>query len=350
MMSIFKKIIIFYFFISIAAILNNGCLEDVIPPPFTGELNKTAEMLIYFEERGDFPNSNLAPALIEAQDVFDNIDNYLIVDLRTQDEFLIGHIENSINITTDSLYDYITDHHNSGYPKIVLVSKNGQGSAYYASLIRLAGFDKVYSLKYGMASWNIDFADEWLNAIGDDPDVFTFTNDIYPKNELTVLPNPPIDNPNASIEEIIQGRIKKIVNEGFNFTNSYRIGLLAVGNAYLICYGKTKLYGASLSGTLGGLGHPEGTVSYFDSPFFEFRSINFLQTLPNNSDIVIYSYNGQLSACMTAYLKILGYKVKTFLFGANSLFYSRMITTGELVDFAFTSSNIMNFEYVIGNQ
>ena len=334
----------------ITLIISNGCLEDITPPPFTGELNKTAEMLVYFEEQGDFPNSNLAPALIEAQEVFDNIDNYLIVDLRTQDEFLVGHIENSINITTDSLYDYVADHHNSGYPKIVLVSKNGQGSAYYASLIRLAGFGKVYSLKYGMASWNIDFADEWLNAIGDDPDVFTFTNDIYPKNELTVLPNPPIDNPNASIEEIIQGRIKKIVNEGFNFTNSYRTGLLAVGNAYLICYGKTKLYGAPLSGTLGGLGHPEGTVSYSDSPFFEFRSINFLQTLPNNNDIVIYSYNGQLSACMTAYLKILGYKVKTFLFGANSLFYSRMITTGELVDFAFTSSNIMNFEYVIGNQ
>ena len=282
--------------------------------------------------------------------LFDNLDNYLIVDLRTQDEYLVGHIENSINITTDSLYDYIADHHNSGFPKIVLVSKNGQGSAYYTSLIRLAGFGKVYSLKYGMASWNIDFADDWLNAVGDDPEVFTFNNDNYPKNELTDLPNPPIDNPNAPIEEVIQNRIKKIISEGFNFTHSYTTGLFAVGDAYLICYGPTILYNAPIQGTLGWLGHPVGTVKYFDSPFFEFRSINYLQTLPNNSEIVIYSYNGQLSACMTAYLKILGYKVKTYLYGGNALFYSRMITTGELVDFAFTSSNIMNFEYVIGNQ
>jgi rhodanese-related sulfurtransferase len=350
MKNIFNKKILTALSVTIAVILINGCLEEVTPPSFTGELNITAEMLGYIEEQGDFANSNLAPALIEAQVVFDNIDNYLIVDLRTQDEYLVGHIENSINITTGSLYDYIADHHNSGFPKIVLVSKNGQGSAYYTSLIRLAGFGKVYSLKYGMASWNIDFADDWLNAVGDDPDVFTFNNDNYQKNELTDLPNPPIDNPNAPIEEIIQGRIKKIIGEGFNSTHSYTTGLFSVGNSYLICYGPTILYNAPIQGTLGWLGHPEGTVQYFDSPFFGFRSINYLQTLPNSSNIVIYSYNGQLSACMTAYLKILGYKVKTFLFGGNTLFYSRMITTPGLMEYAFTSSDIINFDYVRGNQ
>lgn len=334
----------------ITLIISNGCLEDITPPPFTGELNKTAEMLVYFEEQGDYPNSNLAPALIEAQEVFDNIDNYLIIDLRTNDEYDAGHIKNAINISADSVLTFIQNNNDSTLSKVIIVSKNGQSSAYFTCLLRLAGYDNIYTLNYGMASWNIDFADDWLDAVGDDPNVFTFTNDIYQKNGRTVLPNPPIDNPNASIEEIIQGRIKKIINEGFNVTNSYCTGLLAVGDSYLICYGKTELYGAPLSGTLGGLGHPEGAASYSDSPFFEFRSINYLQTIPNNSDIVIYGSNGQLSACMTAYLKILGYKVKAILFGANTLFYSRMITTGELMDFTFTSSNIMNFEYVIGNQ
>ena len=123
----------------------------------------------------------------------------------------------------------------------------------------------------------------------------------------------------------------------------------SVGDAYLICYGKAELYGAPLSGTLPELGHPEGTVLYSDAQFFEFRSTNYLQTLPNNNEIIIYGYNGQLSACMTAYLKILGYKVKTFLFGGNTLFYSRMITTPELMDYTFTSLDIMNFDYVVGD-
>jgi len=336
--------------VSIEAILISGCLEEITPPSVTGELNVTAEMLIYLEGKGDYANSNLAPPLITAQEVFDNLDKYLILDVRSQDEYLSGHIENSINITADSLYNYIADRHNSGYPKIVIASKNGHSSAYYATLLRLAGFINVYTLKYGMASWHINFAYEWMNAVGDYVHVDSFTNAGYPKNERTALPNPPIDNPNALIDEIVQGRIKKIINEGFNFTNSFSTLLFPPGNPYLICYGNSTLYTATKFGTLGTFGHPVGTVQYFDSPFFEFRSIHFLQTLPNNREILIYSYNGQLSASMTAYLKILGYKVKTYLFGANSLFYSRMITTDELMDFAFTSSNIMNFEYVIGNQ
>jgi rhodanese-related sulfurtransferase len=348
-MTIFQKKILTALSISIAAILIYGCLEEVIPPSFTGELNVTAEMLVYLEQQGDFANSNLTPPLVTALEVFDNLESYLVLDLRTQDEYLMGHIENSLNITTDSLYDYIANHHDSGYPKIVLTSKNGQASAYFASLLRLAGFFKIYTLKYGMASWNIDFADEWLNAVGDHDSVYTFKNDTYPKNELAALPNPPIDNPNVPIEEIIQSRIKKIIDEGFNFTHSYCPTLSAVGNALLICYGQAKLYNAPIQGTLGYFGHPVGTISYLDAPDFELRSTNHLQTLPNNSEIVMYSYNGQLSACMTAYLKILGYRVKTYLFGGNALFYSRVITTPELMDYAFTSSEIMNFDYVVGN-
>ena len=332
----------------ITLIISNGCLEDITPPPFTGELNKTAEMLVYFEEQGDYPNSNLAPALIEAQEVFDNIDNYLIIDLRTNDEYDAGHIKNAINISADSVLTFIQNNNDSTLSKVIIVSKNGQSSAYFTCLLRLAGYDNIYTLNYGMASWNIDFADDWLNAVGDDPEVFTFTNDIYPKNELTVLPIPPVDNPNAPIEEIIQARIKKIINEGFTNEKAYRENLNNITGIYLICYGSRSLYYSPR--TLSEFGHPAGTIWYQESPLFDFRSINFLQTLPNNSDIIIYSYNGQLSACMTAYLKILGYNVKTFLFGANSLIYSRMITLGELMGYAFTSANIMNFEYVIGNQ
>jgi rhodanese-related sulfurtransferase len=348
-MNIIKKRIIVSLTISMAAILIIGCLEEVIPPPLTGELNITAEMLGYLEQQGDFANSNLAPPLVTAREVFDNLNNYLIIDLRTQDEYLLGHIENAVYIATDSLYVYIANHHDSGYQKIVLASTSGQASAYFATLIRLAGFVNVYSLKYGMASWNIDFAEEWINAVGDDPNVFTFTNYNYPKNELVDLPSPTIDNPNVPIDEIIKSRIKKTISEGFNHSHSYSKSLSSHYDDYLICYGPAKLYAASMNGTLGGLGHPQGTVQYFDSPFFEFRSVNYLQTLPNNSVIVIYSYNGQQSACMTAYLKIIGYKAKTFLFGGNALFYSRMITTGELMEYAFTSSDIMNFDYVVGN-
>ena len=326
-----------------------GCLEDITPPPYTGELNTTAEMLLYFESKGDFINSNSAPPLVIAEEVNNNLNSYLIVDLRPNDEFLAGHIPNSINIFFDTLYNFIDAHHDSNFSKIILVSKNGQSSAYYASLIRLAGYDKVYSLNYGMASWHIDFADGWLNAIGDAQNIADYTNYQFPKNEFSVLPQIAFNNPNSSIEENIKKRIQDIIKAGFNVNKEYFVDLSIIVDDYLICYGKASFYGARLNGVLGGLGHPVGTVSYEDSPFYHFKSTNYLQTLPNDKQITIYSYNGQLSASLVAYLRVLGYNARTHLFGGNTLFYSRMRDNPELIDYAISQSDIKNYEYIIGN-
>ena len=62
----------------------------------------------------------------------------------------------------------------------------------------------------------------------------------------------------------------------------------------------------------------------------------------------MYDYSGQLSACMTAYLRVLGYDVKILLYGANQLFYSRLISDPELLGYAFTTDKIQNYPYVTG--
>ncbi|UCH64780.1 MAG: rhodanese-like domain-containing protein [Ignavibacterium sp.] len=326
-----------------------GCLEDITPPPFTGELTTTAEMLLYFESNGDFINSNLAPPLADAEDVNINLDGYLVIDLRNPDDYLVGHIRNAINKSSDSLYSFVEENHDSNYTKVILVSKNGQSSAYFASLLRLAGFNKVLSLKYGMASWNRDFADSWLNTVGDSPNVTSYTNEAFPKNEFTDLPQIIFADPNSSVEENIKLRIEEIVRAGFNFNKEYILSISILNDDYLICYGKSRLYNARISGTMPGLGHPDGTVSYEDSPFYHFRSTEFLQTLPLNQKITVYGYNGQLSAGLVAYLRVLGYSARTHLFGGNKLFYTRMIDDQELFDYAFSDSDINNFEYETGN-
>lgn len=334
----------------ITLITSSGCLEDVIPPPFTGELNKTAEMLIYFEELGDFANSGLAPALIGAQEVFDNINNYLIIDLRTNDEYVSGHIENAINVSTDSLLTFIQKNNDSTFTKIIIVSKNGQSSAYFTCLLRLAGYDKIYTLNYGMASWNIVFAEEWLNALGDDPEILFYNNDTYPKNEFTSLPEQPGENGNLPIQQFVMNRIEQIFSDGFVSDVTYRRNMVIFSNDYPVCYGNSsRLYFARRVGALAGLGHRENVIFYMANPLFEFRSVNFLQTLPINKTILIYGANGQLSACISAYLRVLGYKAVTLLFGANQLFYSRMIDDPELIPYLFSASEINNFEYVTGN-
>ncbi|MBK9098196.1 MAG: rhodanese-like domain-containing protein [bacterium] len=325
-------------------IIFSSCVEDNITPPLTGELNPTAEMLVYFESKGDFVNSNSAPALIDAQEVYSNLANYLIIDLRSSADFNAGHIESAVNILDDSLYNFIKTIDAISYSKIILVSKNGQSSAYFTCLLRLAGYNNVYSMKYGMAAWNQFFADNWFSALSDAVNISSYTNEDFPRNELTDLPSVTFENPDASLPDRVNARIKKIIEEGFYYTDN----LPSESTHYIVCYGKMRLYYARKFIILEGRGHPPGARLYMDKPDFEFKSGKYLQSLPNNQPICIYDYDGQQSACMTAYLRVLGYDVTSLLFGANQLFYSRMMDEPDLMEYAFSSLKINNFPYVTG--
>jgi rhodanese-related sulfurtransferase len=340
---------IYFIIFSLGLIALSGCIEDDITPPLTGDLNSTAEMLVYMESIGDFPNSFEAPALIEAEEVYLNLNSYLIVDIRPKAEFTAGHIENSINVGLDSLFDFIEKNFNSGQQKIIVVSKNGQSSAYFTCLLRLGGFNNVYTMSFGLASWNEVFADEWLGALGNDPEIQNYNNEDNPKNDFTPLPAITFENPSASLKDRVNERIKKIIAQGFVENIQYLKSFNPYGK-YIVCYGKTSLlYYARMIGPLAGLGHHDRSIFYKADPLYELRSTESLQMLPNNSTILIYDGTGELSACMAAYLRVLGYDAKTLLFGANQLFYDRVIYYPELTEFAFSYSRIRNYPYVTGD-
>ena len=129
--------------LSSISLLLNYCIDDNIAPPFTGDLNPTAEMLVYFEKTGDYANSIQAPALVDAEEVYSNLNSYHIIDIRPPGDFSAGRIEQSVNVPFNELYNYFENLNTSNYPKIILVSKNGQSSAYFTSLLRLAGFENI---------------------------------------------------------------------------------------------------------------------------------------------------------------------------------------------------------------
>ncbi len=172
--------------LSIILIITNGCLKDKNIPTVNFELDKTAKILNYFESQGDFVNTDQAPGLISATQLFSNQSEYTILDIRPVDEFINGHIQNSILVSIDRLYDIVDSLYSlDKTKKISIVSKNGQSSAYFVCLLRLAGFDNTFSVKYGMAYWNIDFAEDWLQSLKDENDVI-YTNENYPKLPLSI--------------------------------------------------------------------------------------------------------------------------------------------------------------------
>jgi rhodanese-related sulfurtransferase len=335
------------FFLGVALVFQS-CLNDNAVPVDDIVLDETAEILRYLESIGDFPNTELAPALVYSPVLFSNSSQYFILDIRTPQEFSAGHIDLAINISSEKLYDAV-DSLNMNYPnkKIAVVSKNGHASSYFVCLLRLAGYENVFSLNYGMASWNMFFANEWFSALNDVD--HTFINIEYPKKPFTHLPKLEFPSSLRNIQEKTIYRIKEIIGKGFINGISYieKFSTSIANTHFLVCYGQPGLYGAPRD--LGSRGHPENAVWYRDAYLFEFRSVNSLQTLPNDLPILIYSGDGQLSACMAAYLNVLGYDVKTLLFGANQLFYWRLNADPQLAEYVFSTSDVMNYPYISGN-
>jgi rhodanese-related sulfurtransferase len=210
--------------ISLVLIFATGCLKDNIVPVVNFELDETAKILQYLESQGDVVNTEAAPWLISATDVYNDLGQLFILDTRNQDEYVSGHIESSINVSSSRLYE-VVDSLNTLFPlkKIVIVSKNGQSSSYFVSLLRLAGFDNIFTLNRGMAYWHTDFAGEWLQALGNS--VFGFNNYEYPKLPFSDLPKLDFPSTLSTEQEKTIYRIKDLIKIGFISNINYMTSL-----------------------------------------------------------------------------------------------------------------------------
>lgn len=338
--------IILFFAVSIFFV---SCLEDTMVSNLQINLNDSALLIKYIEDNGDFPNSIDAPASISAQEVFDNINTLWIIDIRNRDEYIQGHIENSFNILPERLLNTV-DSLNNIQPlrRIVLVGKNGQETSYYTCLLRIAGYNNVFNLHFGMASWNNDFAVEWFNALGVTSGIVNYNNTLYDKLNLSDLPMLTFPENVITTQEKLFYRLNILFNEGFNNDFQYLSSLDITDQTYSVCYGIGRLYYAPTFVPYGEAGHPQKTTWYQTSPLYEFRSSEDLQTLPADKTIIVYSGDGHESACIVAYLRFLGYEAKSLLYGANQLFYPRLLGDPEIIKYAFSQDDVFNFPYVTG--
>jgi rhodanese-related sulfurtransferase len=351
-MSKHNLISIIYFLICI--LLLSGCEKDKITAPLDVKLDTSAEFLLYLEDEGDIIN-NSVPPVIQALEVYNNLPDYLIIDLRDSLNYNNGHIQGSKNIGKDSLFSYVQGNY-SRFSKVVLISASGQTAAYYSSLLHLAGFNNIYYMNYGMASWNVLFASVWMDRLYtyNDPSFFSYT--LYSKRKYTPLPVINLKTPSESMQDLMKERVEGLIKEGFDEDYSsvysqtsmtFNYWLHISPNQYTICTGPIMLYSSNpyVTNTY----HLIGSVFYqvFPDPS-DFRSTSYLQTVPSDSSVAVYSATGQESAFYTAYLRLLGYDARSILFGVNNIDYNMLFRASELIPFAFKTSYIMNFPYITG--
>ena len=322
--------------------LNVGCSDDeTTEPPVT--VDESEVLLNHFETTNDYIYTS-GTFVVSASDVrttqLTNPASQKLVDIRAAADFAAGHIEGAVNVPFSNLYDYIKTLNPADYTRIVLICYSGQTSAYAVSLVRaIGGYNNAISLKWGMSSWDSVFATNYwlakLSNIRAGSFVTTASPAKNPKGELPV-----INTGKTTAPEILEARIKQLLTDGFPAAIIAENTVYSnLSNYYIVNLWSPALYANP--------GHIDGAINY-DPGTQPFKSANDLKTLPTNKTSVIYCFTGQTSAYTGAYLRMLGYDVKSLTYGANSMIYDLMLNGGVANTF-IPATEIKGYPYVTGS-
>ncbi len=324
-----KKMRLYFVLLFIGSALLSGFnkLEQVSTNETEFEL-----LLNYLEENGDFINSSMAPAIIIAEELKSNLGRgTLVIDIRNEGWYEYGHIRGSKNIPGPELLDYFrNDIDPMKYENITVVCYSGQSAAYYTSLLRLAGYDNVHSLKWGMSSWAEDFAQgTWVKNAKDEfvGQIEKTANPIPEKGGKPVVATGKIE-----ASDILMTRIEAAFAKPYKeFIVKAPAVMEKPSDFFVVNYTQENRYTA---------GHLPGAILY--QPNKSFHSTTDLFTLPTDKKIVLNCDTGQNAAYAVAYLHILGYDVANLAYGYNSYMNSTMIENNWN---GFSSEEIKNFTY-----
>lgn len=292
-------------------------LDSNSEPPVSN--SETQALLEFLEANRNFVNTDAAPALIPADEVKKNLKNpkYHIIDIRSESWFDYGHVKDANNVQPADLLNYFENSIvPADYEKIVLICYSGQSAAYFTSLLRIAGYDNVHSMNWGMSSWRVDFAENaWLKNIKSDfaDKVETSVNTKAPKGEL-----PSINTGKSDAESILRARLEELFATPYKESIAKASDVFAEpGSYYILDYNRSDRYEK---------GHIPSAVQY--QPNGSLSSDQDLLTLPVDKKIVVNGTTGQETAYVVAYLDVLGYDAYNVGYGANSFMHKTLKENG----------------------
>ncbi|MBN2806122.1 MAG: hypothetical protein JXR22_05650 [Prolixibacteraceae bacterium] len=286
---------------------------------------------------GDYVNSREFPSLIDASKVHEMMGGkQLIIDLRSKQDFRNGHIGGAVQKDFEQLPAFFE----SGikpfeYERIIVVSNDGQTAAYTTMLLRLMGYGNVYAMRWGMSSWNKDFAQTgWFSACSS---AFQHLLDTVTHLAPQASALPEMNTGESSGEAIGAARFGQLFADGTaDVTISAETVFDNPGEYYVINYDRKDKYEA---------GHVPGAIRY--KPGATLGIVNEMASIPHDKTVVVYCGTGHNSAFVTAYLRLFGYDARTLAFGNNSFMYDQMVADRTLLSWLpFTSEEIYDYDVV----
>ncbi len=251
----------------------------------------------------------IADWLITPQDVNAKTPGeYFIIDIRSQADYDLGHIEGAANST---LGDILSTAGSATKP-ILVVCYTGQAAGHAVVALRLSGYSDAQVLKWGMCGWRDDLAGGWEDNVGDA--AIGHTSWIVPPGAITdpaEFNDPVIESSFTEGDDILAERVDEMIANGFSGIANGDV--LGDPSAYFI----NNYWAAADVETYGNI-----TGAYRLSPFT--LADGTYKNLDPSKIIVNYCWTGQTSSMLTAYFYVLGYDTKSLTYGVNSMIYTNL--------------------------
>ena len=274
--------------------------SDVVEPKDAFPL-----MMRHLEREKDYINTK-APSLITAKELRSEQSNKIaMIDIRSKIDFTKGHIEHAVNVPMSKVLDYLlNDIYPSKLEKVVLICDNGQTSSYVVSVLRLAGYQNAFALKFGMAAWNRSLAMDNWRAVSKKDLSAKLESKINPIPEKGKYPSLPTCESTCS--EAMEKMTQELLNRPPSSLSVTIEEIIDPSEEYfIISYLPAPIYKS---------GHIPGSINY--APKASLKRDSLLKTLPTDKTIVTYCYSGQHAAFVTGYLNLIGYKAKYLEYGS----------------------------------
>jgi len=293
--------------------LTMGCSESTTPVDTLTPAEQFDAMVAAAETY--INDDTQCPGVMAATALQADLDNYTVIDIRSEADYDAGHIPGAYH---SSLGTLLADLGTRAIPtdqNIVVACYTGQtaGHAKIALEMLYPAID-IFSLKFGMAAWNETLTAKWDNNCKDE---LTNPDQTDENGNLTTHDFPGFDTGVTNVDEVVPARVAWMLGEGFKAKSFDQIKDNLDDYFIMNYFGQADYLGQGGSGVPG---HIPGAFQF--TPYASLGNEQMLNNLPTEQDIVVYCWTGQHSSQVTAYLNMLGYTAFSLKFGSNYLFHS----------------------------
>jgi len=301
---------------------NTGDISKIIDSKETMPLAQ-----IYFEH-GNFVNTKNFPPIIKNKEVYENRSEYLIIDLRNQDNYINGHINGAYNVDKKDVIDFLKNKRKaSSVKKVVFVCHTGQIASFVTGVTRYAGFDNTYVMLFGMSGWNAEFSTPLKKAFGD----------ISDKNLLKIAKGEHKSDGGehhaavghhkekaidwSKFPQLEKGKFTALTEKRAKQLLSLKRPEFLISKGELVSALKKDIHAyypiAYMNEKQYGFAHIDGAHQFTSRK--DLAPNHKLAELPKDKPSLIYCKTGHTAGNATAYLRMLGYDTKSIILGSSSI-------------------------------